>query len=57
MMEAEYCIKGALELTAGYMPLQVFFAGEALPAVCTEDHGGTTSSDCETVATARWEAA
>lgn len=35
----------------------MLFAGEALPAVRTENHGDTTSLNSETMAMAKWEAA
>ncbi len=35
-------------LTTGDVPLQVLLAGEALPAVGAEDHGGTTMCESAT---------
>lgn len=35
--------------TTRNVPLKMLLAGEALPAVCAEDHGGTTSSTSETM--------
>lgn len=37
------------------MPFKMFFAGKALSAICTENHGDTTSSASETVLITRVE--
>lgn len=38
-------------LTLGNMSFKMFFACKALAAICTKDHGATTSSISETMTT------